>query len=88
MTSAAFSTLNLTDSLSYLQNLHLKTTIRCGTVWHLEGLNKGLCELLYHGKDEDFGCTLKAETKVKAKTPIQSFDTHINFLVLKHLKLF
>ncbi|KAK4809225.1 hypothetical protein QYF61_012878 [Mycteria americana] len=28
------------------------------SIRHLQGLNKGLCELLHHRKNQDFGCTL------------------------------
>lgn len=47
----------------YLEDFHLKPTVRCGAIWYLEGLNKGLCELLHHRKDQNFGCTLVTETK-------------------------
>lgn len=48
----------------YLQDFHLKPAVRRGAVWYLEGLDEGLCELLHHREDQDFGRALAAETKV------------------------
>lgn len=50
----------------YLQDFHFKPTVRRGAIWYLEGLNKGLCELLHHGEDQDFGRPLGTEIGVKA----------------------
>lgn len=45
--------------LSHLEDFHLKTTVRWRSVRHLQSLHKCFCELLHHGEDQCFGCTLK-----------------------------
>ena len=77
MISDSFSALSLLIVSLYLQDLHLKATVRCGAIGHLECLNKGLCELLHHGEDQDFGCTLTTETKVNAGQTLNPELQHI-----------
>lgn len=47
--------------LFHLQNLHLKTTVRGGSVRHLQSLHKCFCELLHHWEYQSFGCTLQVK---------------------------
>lgn len=48
----------------YLQDFHLKPAVGRGAVGDLEGLDKGLCELLHHREDQHLGGTLGRGTRV------------------------
>lgn len=61
---------------AYLQDFHLKPTVRRGPIRDLQGLHEGLRELLHHGEDQEFGCTLPPRAKSAPDTPLLGQQCH------------